>query len=705
MLMFVCSIIGISAGTITDISGFLKYDSELVCIAGQTQEYDFAGSIFSNIGKFNINYSNIALVNHNRPLFSIKPRDIYVNISGGGNYTTIQEAVNQIPYFLNHRYRIFIAEGIYNEDIKIPAFILSDITDLTEGSVSGLQMGGATINSGYNVKIKSMSITTAIGAVNEFRNMHFYGVDPNSDENVSVSIYGGGVVAFRRIHFNESIAKHGFLPYSASINVMGLHFGNNLEYGFYVKHGGRVDFNNDYLEYSDGNLSEAIVRLDSGDFFINNDYTRINSPKLYYAIGDHTGVTMSQNNSYYELHQVNKLSEENIYLNNIHSNTLHSVSNQNKIGSFNFNSESISNNKILDSTSNDNYAISNNVKFNNNVSYLGNSAEFNGNSYVDFNDKINNISAFSLWVNFNESQENIQGDIMDGRTGSKRISLIYRSNNKIAINLDDGNGNQDITGIINLGDWYHISGIYNKTHWNFYTNGILDKSVNVIGNFNVESLGVSASDFNSYFLKGNIDEVIFWNESITEKEIKNIYLQHRESINPYLSKSGGTIYDDVTIKGDLTVEGNIIQEQVGLYGSLIAPNSTTITTAGTYYSVNGIFDNTPAEGFFYNATANAVQYNSTTPRYIELDISMSLQGSTTGMTPTMTIKKNGIVQTKGSFSIYLKVANEPYSVASTTVVPLELGDQLQIIATSDGNGDVITLNSMEITARAFCCNS
>lgn len=49
----------------------------------------------------------------------------------------------------------------------------------------------------------------------------------------------------------------------------------------------------------------------------------------------------------------------------------------------------------------------------------------------------------------------------------------------------------------------------------------------------------------------------------------------------------------------------------------------------------------------------------------------------------------------------LKTANELYALSGTLVVNLETNDTVQLVMTTDGNGDVITINNFVTSIRPF----
>src|SRR6056297_2017837 len=90
----------------------------------------------------------------------------------------------------------------------------------------------------------------------------------------------------------------------------------------------------------------------------------------------------------------------------------------------------------------------------------------------------------------------------------------------------------------------------------------------------------------------------------------------------------------------------------GVFANLIEPNSTKITVANTYYPIEGIFNNTPEEGFYLNETIPALKYN-------------------------------GVLCSRGLMSQFLKFAGECVHNSGANVRYLEKGDSVQLVTSAD----------------------
>lgn len=173
----------------------------------------------------------------NRDLVSTLPSGSTKNItvcSSGCDYTTIQEAINEVPYMLRQKYFINVSSGTYNEDIWVPPILVADILSPTEGSVGGLQIKGNCADLSA-VKVKSIHITGANGAnsltINCFQ---VTGQEPTSDENASVIAYGSDDLQFSQLNITGTV-NNAITLYSSYANMNRIYVNSNQQYGLFVK--------------------------------------------------------------------------------------------------------------------------------------------------------------------------------------------------------------------------------------------------------------------------------------------------------------------------------------------------------------------------------------------------------------------------------------------------------------------------------------
>jgi len=162
--------------------------------------------------------------------------------------------------------------------------------------------------------------------------------------------------------------------------------------------------------------------------------------------------------------------------------------------------------------------------------------------------------------------------------------------------------------------------------------------------------------------------------------------------------------------GDLTVsfnkrylKGDVIEtKQSGVYAYLSTSTATTITTANTFQYIEGTFTNPVLEGFELTATPS-IKCTSLITQTYEIDWHATVKGDSVGIQVEVGIGVNGGQPTSASImGTFLKTAGEDQAFSGTTVLELGYGDEVQLMITSDGAGDVITVDYFSTTIRPFC---
>lgn len=150
----------------------------------------------------------------------------------------------------------------------------------------------------------------------------------------------------------------------------------------------------------------------------------------------------------------------------------------------------------------------------------------------------NSQYTFSAWVNVDSSIKNggMVGSIVNGTPWGVGDWFIWLGNgdtntgDQLEAVIIDGASNDIIThpeNPINTGKWIHVVLSVNSTGSAFYVNGTRVSSLTLTtgktnaGNFSIgDDGGAWSSD---RFFKGDIDEVAYWNRSLTSAEITGLY--------------------------------------------------------------------------------------------------------------------------------------------------------------------------------------
>lgn len=164
----------------------------------------------------------------------------------------------------------------------------------------------------------------------------------------------------------------------------------------------------------------------------------------------------------------------------------------------------------------------------------------------------------------------------------------------------------------------------------------------------------------------------------------------------------GEVKDYLQVKDTINASGTITGKKIGVFAALESPTATTVTTAGTYYPIAGTFTNDPAEEFSAAVTYTpGIKYDHKQTQHFEIDWHAAGSGDANGMTIHIGIKKNGVLCSQGVMGTFLKFLGEEQSLSGTCVVELATNDEIQLVITSDTNGDIITMEHFTTTITEF----
>lgn len=152
----------------------------------------------------------------------------------------------------------------------------------------------------------------------------------------------------------------------------------------------------------------------------------------------------------------------------------------------------------------------------------------------------------------------------------------------------------------------------------------------------------------------------------------------------------------------ITGSGYITGKKSGIFAYLIAPTNTTIVVAGTYYPILGTFTNDPFQDFAAGTVYTpSIKYSGSLTQYFEIDWHATLKANNAATTVTFGIKKNGVLVASSIMSALCKTAGEEYPLSGTCVIELETDDEIQLVVSSDGAGDIITVEHYTTTISEF----
>ena len=138
----------------------------------------------------------------------------------------------------------------------------------------------------------------------------------------------------------------------------------------------------------------------------------------------------------------------------------------------------------------------------------------------------------------------------------------------------------------------------------------------------------------------------------------------------------------------------------GVFATITSEAETTVTTAGTYYPIAGTFSNNPMEEFQLTADP-AVQYTGGATIFFEIDWHATVFADDSGRTVHFGIKKNGTLVDSSVMGTFLKTFDEAQALSGTCVIELSTDDKIQLVLTSDADGDKITAKHYTTTIQPF----
>ena len=154
--------------------------------------------------------------------------------------------------------------------------------------------------------------------------------------------------------------------------------------------------------------------------------------------------------------------------------------------------------------------------------------------------------------------------------------------------------------------------------------------------------------------------------------------------------------------GNVTATGYVTGKKCGVFAALSASADTTITTAGTYYPILGTFTNDPIEDFgAATVYTPGIKYTGSLTQNFEIDWHATFSADSNNADVTCAIKKNNVLVATSVMTTRCFTADAPYAASGTCVVELAEDDEIQLVVTSDDDGDVITFSNYTTTISEF----
>lgn len=198
-----------------------------------------------------------------RPLATSGAVGVTVDAGGGGDYESIQAAINnEVPWLVQHPIDIKVTGGTYDEDVLLPPYMSNWAEQSDRGERIPIQITGNT-NSPSNVKVKSFMATGGIG-VTQVRGIEFTGASSYDNENTAFSVYNTNRVGL--IDCNIKTGGNAMTAYNGELCAVRVNVDGG-GWGVKVKHNGQ------YWESgggTSGSVSGPAYDMDDGTIKFNH---------------------------------------------------------------------------------------------------------------------------------------------------------------------------------------------------------------------------------------------------------------------------------------------------------------------------------------------------------------------------------------------------------------------------------------------------
>lgn len=481
----------------------------------------------------------------NRPLTTNASVNLTV-CAVGCNYTTIQDAMYDLPYILRHRYEIHIMDGVYNEDVIIPPTVVSAITN-SDGAQGGLRLWGEGMD---KVKVKSIMVNGATGINNpSIYGMEIYGQEPRSDENTSLSFYSVTSGLAMNINFTAPV-KHAVLNYGGGVGVHSSVF-NNQEVGLWVKIGTWGYFGNNYHNsYNSGTLTESLVTVSQGIATVNS-LNNVIAPNIFSC--DHWGS--------YDTHGIG-IYRDNIYCLGEHLEK--GVSDNDLLMYINLNN----NTQDFSSYHRLVYNTGGAILYDDGIFNEGRIFNANG-TYITATNSENWIGnktqlTINFWAKPNLTQPNSTSYMMRGKYDNVGFSI--NNNSYWGFIVLEEDGSYDSIGDIKpapVNEWSMITGVYNadENYIKVYVDGALVGKSNT-PNDKIRALNTSEHFYmgweglNNRFYNGSLDQIMIWGRALSDGEVKALYSLSEEYVDGGRLWEYDTDTSNISTSFDTVISGN-----------------------------------------------------------------------------------------------------------------------------------------------------
>ncbi|RRJ29481.1 hypothetical protein [Halocatena pleomorpha] len=213
-------------------------------------------------------------------------RSVTVDKTGGGDYTSIQAAVdNEVYMFMRDALNINLQSSqTYNEDVTIPAYLPAEIGEIETGGQIDINGGGA--------EVKSLTCFGATGIANpHVGGINFVGTSPYTDDQASVVAQGASSITVKDCDFlpttDRTDRNYCIVYYTITGGKIGqCTLRNYLYQGIRLKRWGNAE-----IQYPTGNADAAregegeLVRCSHGMGWVRHNQGPWEGEDIFYVRG------------------------------------------------------------------------------------------------------------------------------------------------------------------------------------------------------------------------------------------------------------------------------------------------------------------------------------------------------------------------------------------------------------------------------------
>ena len=161
----------------------------------------------------------------------------------------------------------------------------------------------------------------------------------------------------------------------------------------------------------------------------------------------------------------------------------------------------------------------------------GNALQFDGNDYVEINDRIIENYPFTIgvWLKTTSSSSQAVVNLANSGATNSYYGIDIASGGAVRSVARDTNARY-ITGVqINDGQWHHIVAVYSSPgSRTLYVDGVLNGTSSSSSTFNINSdrwsFGRWGHSTPSNYFTGDMDEVRLWNRALNSTEVQQLYM-------------------------------------------------------------------------------------------------------------------------------------------------------------------------------------